>query len=64
MCTRFTQTYACGHYNQTTVSCAGSRMMNGKCPVYKEKEVDNEYDCEDCDEEEEEQPTKTEEVKK
>ncbi|KAH0606639.1 uncharacterized protein H6S33_003473 [Morchella sextelata] len=52
MCTRFTHIYTCGHYTTSTVTCANSRTANGKCSVYKEKELDHEYECDDCEEEE------------
>ena len=48
MCTRFTHLFTCGHYTVSTVTCAQARS-NGKCAVYKEKEVDHEYECDSCE---------------
>lgn len=67
MCTRFTHLYACYHYTQSTITCASSRTLYGKCQVYKEKELEHEYDCDDCEEEaqaEEEEKKEAEESKK
>ena len=47
MCTRFTHVYKCGHYTVSTVACANSRTA--KCTVYKQKEVDHEYECDSCE---------------
>ena len=49
MCTRFIHLYTCGHYTISTVSCAQCRSTS-KCTTYKEKEVDQDYDCDACEE--------------
>jgi len=68
MCTRFTHLYACYHYTQSIITCASSRTLYGKCQVYKEKELENEHDCDDCERKEqaeaEEEKRVTEESEK
>lgn len=49
MCVRFTHIYTCGHFLVSTVTCATARTTNGKCAVYKEKEVEHDYCCDECE---------------
>ena len=51
MCTRFTHLYQCSHFTLSTITCASSRTLpNGKCDIFKEKQVEHEYECDDCEE--------------
>lgn len=52
MCTRYTHLYTCGHYTLSTITCAKARTaIGGKCPISREKEVEYDQDCDDCEEE-------------
>lgn len=47
MCVHYTHLFECGHYTLSKVDCAQGRTVD-KCPVYKEKTMEHESECDDC----------------